>query len=356
LQDDACGHVKSFFCRYHAWTFDLDGQVTAIPDRDAWNGCPHNSDADFSMGEVKSGIWAGWVWINMNPDCIPLEQFLSPLLEKTDCFEWENCRIRSYQTLIFPINWKVALEAFCEGYHVIGTHQQLLRFGNVVVPGTEETLADPGPRHGSHYGRFAFEFEDLAFDDPRDYVAANMLELYNTLHGIIHDEGARAARRLLEEAPPGLSLIEAFEKFGALQKEEVIKSGARWPERMTGMDLMITEWQVFPNCSILPAAEGAFWYRARPNGDDPDSCIFDVISLGRYAPGKEPAWEHEFYPTLESFKGQNPILEQDFSNMLAVHKGMRSRGWQAARANPVQESNVYNLHRVLHQYIYSDEQ
>ena len=41
--------------------------------------------------------------------------------------------------------------------------------------------------------------------------------------------------------------------------------------------------------------------------------------------------------------------------MIAVHKGIKSRGWKGARPNPLQESNVYNLHRGLRQYIYSDE-
>jgi phenylpropionate dioxygenase-like ring-hydroxylating dioxygenase large terminal subunit len=355
LRDDERGSLRAFFCGYHAWTFDLDGQVIAIPSREDWAGCPATSDADLSMNPVHVGTWAGWVWISMDPDAEPLERFLSPMREKVDVFEWENCRIRSYQTLILPINWKVALEAFVEGYHSVGTHPQLLKYGEMYLPGTEDTLADPGPRHASHYGQFRFELENLDFRNAREYVASNMLELHETLHGIIHEDGARAARRLLEEAPEDLDLIEAYEMFGALQKEEALKSGAKWPERMVGTDLMITEWQIFPNCSVLPAAEGAFWYRSRPNGDDPESCIFDIYSLGRYGPGMEPEWRHEVYRDLADFKGRNPILEQDFSNMIAVHKGMKSRGWKGARPNPLQESNVYNLHRGLHQYIYSDE-
>ncbi len=71
--------------------------------------------------------------------------------------------------------------------------------------------------------------------------------------------------------------------------------------------------------------------------------------------GKEPKISQEIYRNLADFKGKNPILEQDFANMLVVHKGTRSRGWKGARPNPFQESNVYNLHRVVHQYIYTDE-
>jgi Ring hydroxylating alpha subunit (catalytic domain) len=180
--------------------------------------------------------------------------------------------------------------------------------------------------------------------------------IHNTLHGLVHEDGARAAKRLLTEVPEGATLEEVYEYYGKFLKEEVIKSGASFPDLSSGsVRREVTEWQVFPNSSILPTPEGAFWYRSRPNGDDPNSTIFDVWSLGRFAPGKEPRVKQEIYENLADFKGKNPILEQDFSNMIAVHKGMRSRGWKGARPSPIQESNVYNLHRVLHDYIYGPD-
>lgn len=44
---------------------------------------------------------------------------------------------------------------------------------------------------------------------------------------------------------------------------------------------MIERTPAFPNSSVLPSIEGAFWYRARPNGDDASSCTFDVFNLRR---------------------------------------------------------------------------
>jgi phenylpropionate dioxygenase-like ring-hydroxylating dioxygenase large terminal subunit len=351
LRDDAKGNRKAFFCGYHAWTFDLDGQVTAIPSREDWKSCPQFSDSDLALSPVKADNWAGFVWINMDPNCPPLREFLAPLPEKLDAFEWDKCRLRSYQTIIFPINWKVALEAFVEAYHVIGTHPQLLRFGSIYSPGLEQYIG-PELRHGAHTGHYHYDFnENAEFTDPRKYVYEHTLSIYNELHGIFHEAGVRAAERVLAELPEGLTLQEVYVHFAAFQREEIVTSGAQ-PAELGPAHFEATEWQIFPNSSILPSPEGAFWYRSRPNGDDPNSTIFDIWSLGRYAPGKEPKITQEIYTTLESFKGKNPILEQDFSNMLAVHKGTRSRGWKGARPNPVQESNIYNIHRVLHNFIF----
>jgi phenylpropionate dioxygenase-like ring-hydroxylating dioxygenase large terminal subunit len=352
LCDDARGRLKKFFCGYHAWTFDLDGKVSSIPEADGWEGCPQFSEEDVSLSRVRADTWAGFVWINMNPQCETLQEFLAPLPEKFDAYEWELCRMRSYQTIIFPVNWKVAIEAFVEAYHVVGTHPQLLRYGHGDASGLEEFYG-PGQIHGAHTGGRHYEFNARSeFKDAREYLAVNTEYIYNNLHGLYHDEGLAASRRLLTEAPAGMTLSEARARLSELRREEYLKSGARYPEKLTPAHFVATEVQIFPNSSTLPTVEGAFWYRARPNGDDPDSTIFDIWCLGRFAPGKEPAVRQEFYENLEAFKGKNPILEQDFANMVAVHKGMRSRGWKGARPHPKLESNVSNIHRVLHDYVY----
>jgi len=356
LRDDERGNVDAIFCGYHAWTFDLDGKPQSIPAREDWNGCPASTDEDFSLGPVRAECWAGWVWINMDPDSESLHEFLQYIPTWLDVFKWEECRIRWYKTLIFPINWKVALEAFVEGYHSIGTHPQLMRFGEMYLPGFPEDLDGAGRRHGSHMGHQHYEFgPDKQYPTPRDWLIGQLSEVHETLHGIVHDEGARAIERVRSEVADTATLEEAAGVYTEILKDEMAKSGIAYPEGITAQHMASTEWQIFPNTSILPSPEGAFWYRARPNGDDPNSCLFDILSLGRFAPGKEPEWTHEVFEDLEDFKGQNPILEQDFSNMLAVHKGMRSRGFKGARPSPVQENNVYNIHRVLHGFMFGGD-
>jgi len=59
-----------------------------------------------------------------------------------------------------------------------------------------------------------------------------------------------------------------------------------------------SDWHVFPNQVILPSQVAVLGYRARPNGRDPHSCIWDVYSLSRYAPGKEPKVELQWNDDL----------------------------------------------------------
>jgi phenylpropionate dioxygenase-like ring-hydroxylating dioxygenase large terminal subunit len=355
LRDDARGNVPILRCNYHAWRYDLNGKLIDMPSADDWKDCPRFSEADTALVPARVGAWAGFVWINMNPDAEPLHDFLKPLPEKLDNFEIDKCRLNAYWTLIVPANWKVVLEAFVEGYHTTGTHPQMLKYGEPYVPAPIED--QQGTRlhatHTSAHPARTGEHSHEAAVDPRVMLHSAVEELYTTLRAMILEPSMAAARRVLTEIPEGTAAEVIAERYFEFQREETLKTGAEWPSRLTRADLWSTDWQIFPNSSVLPTVDGALWYRMRPNGDDRDSCIFDIWVLGRYAPGKEPKAEQEIFESFEAFEGRSPFLEQDFKNLIAVQKGMRSRAWRGARPSPVQEVSVYNLHRVLHDYLFN---
>ena len=125
-------------------------------------------------------------------------------------------------------------------------------------------------------------------------------------------------------------------KFGKFVMDEVDRDGAEFPQ-MTHEEFNAggTDWHFFPNQVFLQSPTGLLGYRARPNGDDPDSCIWDVYSLQRFGPGKEPKdvkveWSMDHAD--EEFWGK--ILCQDYANMGEVQKGMKSRGFTRALTNP----------------------
>jgi len=88
----------------------------------------------------------------------------------------------------------------------------------------------------------------------------------------------------------------------------------------------------------------------RPVLGDPESCIFDVWSLERFAPGKEPPLKRQFFEDWRD--GDWPLIyRQDFANIPKIQKGMRSRGFKGARTNPIQERAIVNFHRVLRRFM-----
>lgn len=351
------GHARVFHCNYHGWRWNLDGSVNRILDRTDWHGCPRVSDSDFSLREIKVGCWGGFVYINPDPDAEPLAEYLAPMPAFIDPFEFEKLRYRWYVSVKLPCNWKVALEAFNEGYHVAATHPQLLemcgddqtrsftygKHGMFAYPTATRPWGAPSPRTGKPMP------EDLRAGLIRFFDEMNL-----TLGAIYTPRDTEAARRLMTEAQPSDDIGTLAPALFGFQREAAEAAGAGWPDvTMEQFGQAGVNWHVFPNQIFLMYFDGALCYRARPNGDDPDSCIYDIWSLVRYAPGAEPTLNRQIFhgeDDWRNFSAISIILQQDFDNMEQVQKGMKSHAFQASRTSPLQESSVSNLHRWVRHY------
>ena len=229
---EGCGTAAKLQCRFHGWQWGLDGQVIRILDRDDWAGCPDMGDEDFALAEVKVDTWAGFVFVNFDPHCEPLAAYLAPVPEYTGCFEFEAMRYRWYKSVRLPCNWKVALEAFSEGYHVFGTHPQLLdsqgddvtrsftfgRHGMFGYPTPARLPGAPSPRTGRPIP-----------DDVRPGIVKFFQDLEDQLKAIITERDNEAAKRILQECPADTPHLELLMKVGQFQREAALADGAGWP-------------------------------------------------------------------------------------------------------------------------------
>ena len=111
-------------CRYHAWRWNLDGEIVEIVDRHDYPDTL--TDDDVCLGEVHVGRWGGYVFVNMDPGCESLESFLGDIPERYAPYRFDQMRFRSYRTILFDCNWKTAVDSFNEGYHPQGLHPQML--------------------------------------------------------------------------------------------------------------------------------------------------------------------------------------------------------------------------------------
>jgi phenylpropionate dioxygenase-like ring-hydroxylating dioxygenase large terminal subunit len=355
LRDEERGHAGQWYCRFHGWRYNLNGSIAYVHDRQDWVACPLQDD-ELSLREVKVATWAGWVWINQDPNSESLEDYLGEVKSVLDPFKWEDARMYWYETIIAPVNWKVVIEAFNETYHAGATHLCGYRYTGVRGP-------------GAHHGRHGMFFPDYVARGPAEYldpdtgqwvaaktaaegIWAAQRHQYRTLFALTLDPLMAACERLKDECGHDFPPEKLQSRLMELHKEEFAKRGIEWPESLTqeALNRAGTDWHIFPNVITLPTADSALWYRLRPNGDDPNSCIFDIWSLGRWAPGEEPKVTRNETIGFEAFRGKNPFLEEDFDNMEAVHLGMKSRGFEGARTNPIQEIQTVNFHRVLHAY------
>jgi phenylpropionate dioxygenase-like ring-hydroxylating dioxygenase large terminal subunit len=349
----AHGHKKMFVCGFHGWRYDLDGKCTFKLDEPDWKGALN--EARTRLGEVKVDTWGGWIYINMDPHCVSLREYLEPAASILDPFELAKMRYKWRQWVIFDCNWKTAIEAFMEPYHVEGTHSQLLKYGQYYA-------------YSKAYGLHAvsgFDERDPALKmqqsstvtragkgkDPRVSTYELQKEIYESVNNSSTTETlVNAARRLVDELPEGAPAGEVIKHWLAAARADDAARGVIWP-KITPEQMSVAglAWSIFPNMAILQGVTFALCYRARPYGDDPDKCIFESYAIERYPEGQEPrtAWVYA-EPTAEKW---GLVLSQDFSNMAAVQKGMRSRGFRGTLPNPHQEQKVTNFHRNLARYM-----
>jgi hypothetical protein len=188
--------------------------------------------------------------------------------------------------------------------------------------------------------------------DMRRYVMAYYKEIHEELRAMVTPRAFEAVQAIMSDVPEDASAIEVLTTARRLVREAAEAEGAGWPDLTPEYTVRsMQDWHVFPNFIYLHSSvDGVIAYRARPNGADPGSCIFDVWSLVRYAPGEEPPLVREFF---EDYRGVDcgRVLKQDFANMADVQKGLKSRAFSGARLNPVQEQPVANFHRTLRGYL-----
>lgn len=350
---DGAGRCSGITCPFHGWQWDIDGNNVRVVDKDDWRGGLR--DEDIRLKEAQVGTWGGCVFVNMDPRAQPLETFIAPIIERCGKYEFEKLRFRWYKTVILPCNWKIALEAFNEAYHAQTTHPQVLQF--------VEDYTNSGS-YGLH-GAFWYPLENgkslltassrlnqAPQQDHRQYILT-FVEQFNTdLKAMVTPRAYEATQRLRTEVAADASAEEVLTKWLQFQQEAAEADGAGWPA-LSAEDMMRShfDWHMFPNSVFLHSSiDGVLWYRARPNGDDPGSCVFDIWSLVRYPPAEEPPLVREFYANWREHDWGR-ILNQDFRNLEKMQRGIKSMGFTGSRTNPVQEQPVSNFHRAVREVI-----
>jgi len=70
------GKIVRFQCPYHAWTYDLDGSLRRAPHTET---LVDFETADNELVPIRIDAWAGFVFINLEPDAKALADYLADL-------------------------------------------------------------------------------------------------------------------------------------------------------------------------------------------------------------------------------------------------------------------------------------
>ena len=127
-EQGSVGQGKQFLrCPFHGFTWNIEGTLKEIPCR--WD-FPHIKDEDFCLPEIRVESWGGFVFVNMDSAAEPLIQYLEVLPDHFNQWPLQDRYVSLHVEKVLPANWKMAMEAFIEAYHVLATHSQSINLAS----------------------------------------------------------------------------------------------------------------------------------------------------------------------------------------------------------------------------------
>ncbi|MGQ0483436.1 MAG: aromatic ring-hydroxylating oxygenase subunit alpha [Pseudonocardia sp.] len=125
------GNAKVFQCFYHAWTFDSEGNLSGVPDREAYG-----EGLDFSTLGLRSvarvASYRGFVFASYDPDIVDLVEYLAGATEYLDLVADSAGAgkevVKGTNEYCISANWKLLAENSIDGYHAVPTHDTYFKY------------------------------------------------------------------------------------------------------------------------------------------------------------------------------------------------------------------------------------
>ena len=328
------GRIDRFRCPYHGFTWNLDGTLREIPS--AWD-FPHVEPGELCLPEARVGTWGGFVFVNPDPEAAPLDEYLGVLPDHFADWPLAERHLRSHVVRVMPCNWKVALEAFIEAYHTMAVHPQLL-------PTAADSLTEYDV-YGPHVSRMVTAVgvaSDHLADPPDDEAIVEAML------------GPRGDRSALADGASARSVVAEGIRASTARRTGAELDAISDAEMLDGI-----EYFVFPNFMPWGGYLTSFAYRFRPDGNDPESCVIDIMVLdpvpdGADRPppartrvlGPDETWSD--VPELGVF---GRVFNQDGTTFARVQRGLRASVRPSTVLARYQESRIRHFHATLDAYL-----
>lgn len=132
----AAGHAMLLVCKYHGWTYELNG---------ALRGASHTG-ADFDksrygLKRVQVKVFHGMIFINFDANPVPFSLIESDLDAPLAPYRLADAKVARRRSYPIAANWKLAIENYCECYHCVPSHPEYSVAHGRAVP-REEMEAD----------------------------------------------------------------------------------------------------------------------------------------------------------------------------------------------------------------------
>ena len=355
LVQDRGSAPDGFTCPFHGWQWKTDGKCKfvfspGLFEKDQLRG------NDLALRECRLETWGGCAFINFDDNAPALRESIEPFATMHDAWKVESLRTEWWLAARLPVNWKLAMEAFMEGYHVMATHPQLMPPG--ATPG-EGTIYAQLPRELSPMSPYLTipTAPMPATVGSREFIEMNLyfMRLLNKgMAGMTHEKDIKVAERLLDTKLPD-------DPAGAtVAWRKILNDAVMKDHQHQGMDIgdlhevdakqFATSVNFcFPHYFLLPTYGSASSYRIRPLG--PEECLFELWSLTRFPDGQTPPNIKTPTPMAPDDPRWPDIPTQDFANLPRQQRGLHTKGFEFMRLSNQMEGLIGNYHQLIDGYL-----
>ncbi len=133
LVDQPCRTNGLLVCPYHAWSYQLNGELSATPHFSGIDDHRHDSlgTGTQNLVEVKSAVWNHIVFVNLDGKAAPLLSFTHSIDDRWSAYDLTNVRQGGTDHFELRANWKLVLENFVESYHLPMVHRGLNSYSSL---------------------------------------------------------------------------------------------------------------------------------------------------------------------------------------------------------------------------------
>ena len=326
------GHAASFICPFHGFSWHTDGSLRGVTSD--WD-FPHIDQNNFDLTPVQCDSWAGWVFVNMDMEAGPLQEFLGDLPAHFECWEPQDRYIEAHVAKVMPCNWKLAQEAFMEAFHVITTHPQIL-----AGIGDENTQYDA-------WGNLSRAITPNGTPSPHLRYAPDEQELLDAV--MMKDLDAPSAI----EVPPGATARSVLAAVARQNLAGVVGDNASLSDACLNDSIYYT---LFPNFHPW-GGYSRIVYRFRPYKNHYDMSVMECYFLSPFA-GERPApapvhWlgEEDDWTAAPELGRLAKVFQQDTFNLPKVQQGLEAAQYDEVVLANYQETKLRHFHHTLKAYL-----
>ena len=331
------GGMSAFTCAYHGWRYRLDGSLEYVlnPENFA-GGDPCNR---VKLVQLPCDTWGGFVWYSMDPNALPLMQFLHPIPALLKNRDMENMVRTVWRKVSVDTNWKFACDNFNESYHLPSVHPMMGAYVDEDYRSHDFEIYASGHNRVVEPGR------------PSARLEANN----GFWDGLLKSWGLDPANYLGKPDEARRALQQAKRKLGAGR-------GMTYMDKLSDDELTdFFHHTCFPNVTITgsPVDGIVHIFRTEPDITDPGKCTFEYMGLNPKVEGAaevltvsgmRPCEEAE--PEVLTYGSDNvgDFIDEDLSVAVQQQRGLKSMGYRDALLSE-QETRVRRFHEVLNDYV-----